>query len=79
MLCFEIGYWKVKPEAGEEEILHDLLSNRVPPGVDEAAYVKASFLSAVANGDTVSPVISPERAVELLGTMQGTLRYVFNR
>jgi len=43
----------------------------VPPGVDEAAYVKAGFLTAVANGEASSPVITPEEAVALLGTMQG--------
>lgn len=59
------------PPAGEEETLLDLLTNRVPPGVDEAAYVKAGFLAAVAKGETVSPLVSPEKAVELLGTMQG--------
>ncbi len=59
------------PPAGEEEVLLDLLINRVPPGVDEAAYVKAGFLAAVAKGDTHSPLITPEKAIELLGTMQG--------
>ncbi len=59
------------PPAGEEAFLLDLLTNRVPPGVDEAAYVKAGFLAAVAKGDAVSPLIKPELAIELLGTMQG--------
>ncbi|MCT4700945.1 bifunctional aconitate hydratase 2/2-methylisocitrate dehydratase [Enterobacteriaceae bacterium H20N1] len=59
------------PPAGEEEFLLDLITNRVPPGVDEAAYVKAGFLAALAKGDAISPLISPEKAVELLGTMQG--------
>ncbi|EDR7341784.1 bifunctional aconitate hydratase 2/2-methylisocitrate dehydratase [Salmonella enterica subsp. salamae] len=59
------------PPAGEEEFLLDLLTHRVPPGVDEAAYVKAGFLAAVAKGDTTSPLVSPEKAIELLGTMQG--------
>ncbi len=59
------------PPAGEEEFLLDLLTNRVPPGVDEAAYVKAGFLSAVAKGEATSQLLSKERAVELLGTMQG--------
>lgn len=59
------------PPTGEEEFLVDLITNRVPPGVDEAAYVKAGFLSAVAKGETSSPLISKQRAVELLGTMQG--------
>ncbi|HAW38614.1 MAG TPA: hypothetical protein DCX83_04435, partial [Pseudomonas sp.] len=40
-------------------------------GVDEAAYVKAGFLSALAKGETSSPLLSKQRAVELLGTMQG--------
>ena len=59
------------PPAGEEEFLVDLISNRVPAGVDEAAYVKAGFLSAVAKGEASSPLISAEKAVQLLGTMQG--------
>ncbi|MEX6504347.1 aconitate hydratase B, partial [Pseudomonas sp. 25A3E] len=59
------------PPAGEEEFLVDLITNRVPPGVDEAAYVKAGFLSAVAKGEANSPLINKQRAVELLGTMQG--------
>ncbi|MBY5923170.1 bifunctional aconitate hydratase 2/2-methylisocitrate dehydratase [Ferrimonas balearica] len=59
------------PPAGEEETLIDLLENRIPPGVDEAAYVKASFLAAVTTGEASSPLVSPERATELLGTMQG--------
>jgi len=59
------------PPAGEEEFLLDLLINRVPPGVDEAAYVKAGFLAAVAKGEATSPLITPEKAIELLGTMQG--------
>lgn len=59
------------PPAGEEEFLSDLLINRVPPGVDEAAYVKAGFLAAIAKGETTSPLVTPEKAIELLGTMQG--------
>lgn len=59
------------PPKGEEAFLLDLIVNRVPPGVDEAAYVKAGFLTALAKGETSSPLISPEKAVELLGTMQG--------
>ncbi len=59
------------PPAGEEEFLVDLITNRIPPGVDEAAYVKAGFLSALAKGEATSPLISKKRAVELLGTMQG--------
>ncbi|MVV48801.1 bifunctional aconitate hydratase 2/2-methylisocitrate dehydratase [Pseudomonas sp. PB120] len=59
------------PTAGEEAFLVDLITNRVPPGVDEAAYVKAGFLSAIAKGEANSPLIDKKRAVELLGTMQG--------
>ncbi|UXI01664.1 bifunctional aconitate hydratase 2/2-methylisocitrate dehydratase [Photobacterium sp. TY1-4] len=59
------------PPAGEEAFLLDLLENRIPPGVDEAAYVKAGFLAAVANGEAESPIVSQEKAAELLGTMQG--------
>ena len=59
------------PPAGEEDFLLDLLINRVPPGVDEAAYVKAGFLAAVAKGEATSPLVNAEKAVELLGTMQG--------
>nr|WP_199868679.1 bifunctional aconitate hydratase 2/2-methylisocitrate dehydratase [Pseudomonas sp. CFBP 13719] len=59
------------PPAGEETFLVDLITNRVPPGVDEAAYVKAGFLSALAKGEATSPLIDSKRAVELLGTMQG--------
>ncbi|WP_011629197.1 bifunctional aconitate hydratase 2/2-methylisocitrate dehydratase [Alkalilimnicola ehrlichii MLHE-1] len=59
------------PPAGEEQTLLDLITYRVPPGVDEAAYVKAAFLSDVAKGETECPLIDRKRAVELLGTMQG--------
>ena len=59
------------PPAGEEAFLLELLADRVPPGVDEAAYVKAGFLAAVAKGEVASPVVSAEKATELLGTMQG--------
>ena len=59
------------PPAGEEAFLLHLLSERIPPGVDEAAYVKASWLSAVAKGDTTSPLVSPVEAVQLLATMIG--------
>lgn len=59
------------PPQGEDAFLVDLLENRIPPGVDEAAYVKAGFLAAVAKGETKSPLISAERATELLGTMMG--------
>jgi len=59
------------PPAGEEEFLLDLLVNRVPPGVDEAAYVKAGFLTAISKGEATCPVIDKEKATELLGTMLG--------
>ncbi len=59
------------PPAGEEDFLLELLAHRVPAGVDEAAYVKAGFLSAVAKGEASSPILDAARAVELLGTMLG--------
>ena len=59
------------PPAGEEETLLELITNRIPPGVDESAYVKAGFLSAVAKGEDSSPLITKEDAVVLLGNMHG--------
>lgn len=59
------------PPAGEEEFILELITNRVPPGVDEAAYVKAGFLTAIAKGEATSPLIDKIHAVKLLGTMQG--------
>jgi len=59
------------PPAGEDIFLIDLLTNRVPAGVDEAAYVKAGFLAAVAKGEATSSILSPEKATQLLGTMLG--------
>jgi len=59
------------PPAGEEDFLLDLIANRVPPGVDEAAYVKAGFLSAVAKGEITCPLIDRPAAVTLLGNMHG--------
>lgn len=59
------------PPKGEESFLLDLISNRIPPGVDEAAYVKAGFLAAIINGEAISPLIDKKLAVKLLGTMQG--------
>lgn len=59
------------PPAGEEEYLVHLLENRVPAGVDQAAYVKAAFLNAIVKGEANSPLITKERAVYLLGTMLG--------
>ncbi len=59
------------PAKAEEGLLLDLLENRTPAGVDQAAYVKAAFLADVANGNAKSPAISPEKAVQSLGTMLG--------
>lgn len=59
------------PPAGEEQFLVDLLTHRVPPGVDDAAKVKASFLAAVAHGDISVALVSRVKATELLGTMVG--------
>jgi len=59
------------PPAGEEATLLDLISHRVPPGVDEAAYVKAGFLSAIAKGETSCPLIDRASAITLLGNMHG--------
>ncbi|RYU65064.1 bifunctional aconitate hydratase 2/2-methylisocitrate dehydratase [Aliivibrio finisterrensis] len=59
------------PPQGEEEFILDLLENRIPPGVDEAAYVKAGFLTAITKGEVASPLVSKAKATELLGTMQG--------
>lgn len=59
------------PPTGEESTLIDLLRNRVPAGVDQAAYVKASFLSAITTGDVTSSLVSPVEATEILGTMLG--------
>jgi aconitate hydratase 2/2-methylisocitrate dehydratase len=59
------------PPTGEEDTLVELLTHRVPPGVDQAAYVKAAFLSALAKGEAQSPLIDRAHAVKLLGTMLG--------
>ena len=59
------------PPAGEEAYILDLLTNNVPPGVDDAAYVKAAFLADVAKGSASSPILDRKRATELLGTMVG--------
>ncbi|MGH8025148.1 MAG: bifunctional aconitate hydratase 2/2-methylisocitrate dehydratase, partial [Pseudoxanthomonas sp.] len=59
------------PPAGEEAFLVDLITHRVPAGVDDAAKVKASYLAAVAFGSEKCALISRERATELLGTMLG--------
>ncbi|MFA6283523.1 MAG: bifunctional aconitate hydratase 2/2-methylisocitrate dehydratase [Desulfurivibrionaceae bacterium] len=60
-----------KPAAGTEATLLDLISNQVPPGVDEASKVKAEFLAGIAQGRIVSPLIDKKAAVHLLGTMLG--------
>ena len=59
------------PPAGEDAFLLDLLTHRVPPGVDDAAKVKASFLAAVAHGDFAVGLLPKAKATELLGTMVG--------
>jgi aconitate hydratase 2/2-methylisocitrate dehydratase len=59
------------PPVGEETLLVDLLENRTPAGVDQAAYVKAAFLADIAKGTATSPLVTPEKAVALLGTMLG--------
>ena len=59
------------PPQGEEAALLDLLENRIPPGVDEAAYVKAGFLAAITTGEAQSPLVDKTKAAQLLGTMQG--------
>ncbi|HBO15326.1 MAG TPA: bifunctional aconitate hydratase 2/2-methylisocitrate dehydratase [Porticoccaceae bacterium] len=59
------------PPEGEGAFLLDLLTNRVPPGVDESAYVKAGFLTAIVNKEVSSPLIKRRDAVALLGNMHG--------
>ncbi|MBT7334629.1 MAG: aconitate hydratase B, partial [Gammaproteobacteria bacterium] len=59
------------PPAGEADFLLDLLTQRVPPGVDDAAYVKAAFLADVVKGETVCELIDQSHAISLLGTMLG--------
>lgn len=59
------------PSAGTEAQLIDLIENRTPAGVDQAAYVKAAFLADIAQAKATSPLISAEKAVTLLGTMLG--------
>jgi aconitate hydratase 2/2-methylisocitrate dehydratase len=69
--CAIVAEMLKDPPADLKDFLVDLISNRVPPGVDDAAYVKANFLNDIAQGAATSPVISKEKAIELLGTMQG--------
>src|SRR5690625_2060932 len=59
------------PPAGEAEFLLELLTHRVPAGVDDAAQVKASYLAALAFGEEKNELIDPEHATRLLGTMLG--------
>jgi aconitate hydratase 2/2-methylisocitrate dehydratase len=59
------------PPAGEGEFALELLKSRVPPGVDDASYVKAGFLAAIAKGEATSPLISKKDAVKMLGSMLG--------
>jgi len=60
-----------EPPADEDEFILDLFTNKVPAGVDQAAYVKAAFLADVANGKVSTPLITTEAATKLLGTMLG--------
>ncbi|OOF86881.1 bifunctional aconitate hydratase 2/2-methylisocitrate dehydratase [Rodentibacter ratti] len=59
------------PPPENQNLLVELFESRIPTGVDEAAYVKAAFLADLIKGNTQSPLISPQKAVQLLGTMQG--------
>ncbi|WP_108645957.1 bifunctional aconitate hydratase 2/2-methylisocitrate dehydratase [Polynucleobacter rarus] len=59
------------PPAGEDTSLVDLLTFRIPAGVDDAAKIKAEFLAKVSHGEVVSPLVSKVKATELLGTMLG--------
>ncbi len=59
------------PPKGEEEFILDLITHRIPAGVDQAAYVKAGFLAAITKGEAESPLIDKVKATELLGTMLG--------
>ena len=68
--CSELTKMLEKPPSGEEEYLLDLITNRVPPGVDEAAYVKADFLTAIVKGKTKSPLIDAAHAVKLASVVR---------
>ena len=59
------------PPDGKADLLFQLLSQRVSPGVDPAAKIKAGWLAKVARGELGSPVVTPAKAVDLLGTMLG--------
>jgi aconitate hydratase 2 / 2-methylisocitrate dehydratase len=67
----EVCRFLESPPAGKEEFLLNLLKNRVSPGVDPAAKVKAEWLAKVGRGEARSPVVSKKEAVFLLGTMLG--------
>ncbi|MGZ8952462.1 MAG: bifunctional aconitate hydratase 2/2-methylisocitrate dehydratase, partial [Methylobacter sp.] len=69
--CMDAGGRATHGAVAEEQFVLDLLANRVPAGVDEAAYVKAGFLAAIAKGEISSPILDAARATELLGTMLG--------
>ena len=59
------------PPEGHQDFILDLIVNRIPAGVDDAARVKADFLTAVAQGEVTSPLIDKSKATQLLGTMLG--------
>jgi len=61
----------VSPPQGKEQFLLDLITNRVSPGVDPAAKVKAEFLAEIVAGSAKSPLIDPVAAIRMLGTMIG--------
>ena len=61
----------LKSEHEESELLIELLKERIPAGVDQAAYVKAGFLADITTGEASSPYISKMEAVAILGTMLG--------
>ncbi len=67
----EVCKWLEKPEPGQAALLYGLLENRVSPGVDPSAKVKAAWLASVAKGKVVSPAVSKGDAVRMLGTMLG--------
>lgn len=67
----ELASLIINPPEGQSAELLTLLADRIPPGVDDAAKVKADFLAEIASGKATSPILSSEEAVRLLGTMQG--------
>ncbi len=67
----ELAKLLVKPPKGKEKFLLDLITNRVSPGVDPAAKVKAEFLGEIVSGKKKSPLIDPVAAIRMLGTMIG--------